>query len=213
MTDVTDPDLSVRLPQQRRSKERWLRVLDAGYEIVCEGGFEALTIASVCERAGVPPRFIYERVTTKEALLLAVYEHGLLMVRIEDSPFADDALWVDLAPLDVIDLAVRSLADNFFTARSFLRSVVLLSGEHAEILARGSAEVEALQEAFAARVVGAGFERSEVLAVFRLCFSALAFRVAYDQSFFQPNVDDSAMADDLVRTAQRTLGAAHDGRG
>ena len=48
-------DLEVRPPKQRRSREAWNRVLDAGVAILEEGGYDAFTIAAVCERAAVAP--------------------------------------------------------------------------------------------------------------------------------------------------------------
>ena len=64
-------NLDIRLPQQTRSKEAWERVLDAGAQIIADYGYDGFTIASVCERAGVAPRFIYDRVNDKETLFLA----------------------------------------------------------------------------------------------------------------------------------------------
>ncbi len=61
--------VSVRQPVQRRSRERWTWALEGGVALIEEGGYEALTIAAVCERAGVPPRLIYERVSNKDALV------------------------------------------------------------------------------------------------------------------------------------------------
>ena len=45
------PTLEVRPPQQQRSREAWNRVLDAGVAILEDGGYDAFTIAAVCERA------------------------------------------------------------------------------------------------------------------------------------------------------------------
>ncbi|MFE7655706.1 hypothetical protein ACFU6M_22890 [Streptomyces bottropensis] len=41
-------------------------------------------MAAVCERAKVAPRAIYDRTTSKEALFLAVYEHGLSRIRVHE---------------------------------------------------------------------------------------------------------------------------------
>ena len=67
----------VRPPKQQRSREAWNRVLDAGVAILEDGGYDAFTIAAVCERASVAPTAIYARTTSKDALFLAVYEHGI----------------------------------------------------------------------------------------------------------------------------------------
>ena len=47
-----DPGLEVRPPKQQRSRQAWNRVLDAGVSILEDGGYDAFTIAAVCERAG-----------------------------------------------------------------------------------------------------------------------------------------------------------------
>ena len=42
--------LEIRPPVQRRSREAWERVLNAGVELLEEGGYDAFTIAAVCDR-------------------------------------------------------------------------------------------------------------------------------------------------------------------
>src|SRR3954447_5190273 len=105
MTPV-DADLQVRTPKQRRSREAWNRVLDAGVAILEEGGYDAFTIAAVCERARVAPPAIYARTTSKDALFLAVYEHGIARLRADQEVFADTARWADLPPVDLVRDAV-----------------------------------------------------------------------------------------------------------
>ena len=66
--DDTGPEsLAIRPPLQRRSREAWTRVLDAGVTLLEEGGYEAFTIAAVCASARVPPRAIYARAASKDA--------------------------------------------------------------------------------------------------------------------------------------------------
>ena len=82
-----DVDLGVRPPKQQRSREAWNRVLDAGVAILEDGGYDAFTIAAVCERAAVAPTAIYARTTSKDALFLAVYEHGIAAMLVEQEVF------------------------------------------------------------------------------------------------------------------------------
>ena len=91
-------DLEVRPPKQQRSREAWNRVLDAGVAILEDGGYDAFTIAAVCERAAVAPTAIYARTTSKDALFLAVYEHGIGRLRAEQGVFADADRWTGLPP-------------------------------------------------------------------------------------------------------------------
>ena len=88
--DIAASSLDVRPPLQRRSREAWQRVLDAGVELLEEGGYPAFTIAAVCDRAQVAPRALYTRVDTKDALFLAVYEHGIARVRADHTPLIDE---------------------------------------------------------------------------------------------------------------------------
>src|SRR3954454_23905368 len=99
MTDAAD--LEIRPPRQQRSREGWNRVLDAGVALLEEGGYDAFTIAALCERAGVAPRAVYARADNKDALFLAVYEHGAQRLRAEHAVFADDARWQALEPVDL----------------------------------------------------------------------------------------------------------------
>src|SRR5215470_10697855 len=90
--DEAGASLQIRPPRQARTQQAWNRVLDSGVEILEEGGYDAFTIAAVCERAHVPPRALYDRVTSKDALFLAVYEHGMARVAADHAPLADDSL-------------------------------------------------------------------------------------------------------------------------
>src|SRR3954451_17487556 len=105
-----DADLEVRPPKQRRSREAWNRVLDAGVALLEDGGYDAFTIAAVCERAQVAPTALYARTTSKDALFLAVYEHGIARLRAEQQVFADDGRWAGLPPAALLRAAVAETA-------------------------------------------------------------------------------------------------------
>ncbi|WP_343036163.1 helix-turn-helix domain-containing protein [Streptomyces cyaneogriseus] len=60
--------------------------MDADVALIEENGYEAFTIAAVCERAQVAPRALYDRTTSKDALFLAVYEHGIAHVTAGQRP-------------------------------------------------------------------------------------------------------------------------------
>ena len=84
-------DLEVRPPKQRRSREAWQRVLDAGVAILEDGGYDAFTIAAVCARARVAPPAIYARTTSKDALFLAVY---VLIASLTETGFSDASTYL-----------------------------------------------------------------------------------------------------------------------
>src|SRR4051794_29798979 len=114
-----DP-LAVREPQQARTREQWARVLDRGLELLGDLGHDGFTISALCERADVPPRALYARADSKDALFLAVYEHGMLKVQETEAVFRDAGRWAALDPAGRIDLAVVSLAEIFQTHERFL---------------------------------------------------------------------------------------------
>src|SRR3954464_13654265 len=97
-----DADLGVRPPKQQRSRDAWNRVLDAGVAILEDGGYDAFTIAAVCERASVAPTALYARTTSKDAPFLAGHEQGIQRLRAGQAVFADGDRWPRLAPGDLI---------------------------------------------------------------------------------------------------------------
>src|SRR3546814_15039022 len=85
--------LDVRAPRQQRTREQWRRILDAGVALLEEGGYDAFTIPALCDRAGVPPRALYARTDSKDALFLAVYEHGIARVTSDPEVFGATEHW------------------------------------------------------------------------------------------------------------------------
>jgi AcrR family transcriptional regulator len=196
--------LEVRPPRQRRSREAWARVLDAGTALLEEGGYEAFTIAAVCERAGVAPRALYERVDTKDALFLAVYEHGMARIRVENAVFDDDARWAGLTAQEVAERAVGVVVDVFGRHAALLRAVVLISGAHPEVNRRGGVYSRELGAAFARRIArSCPAPPAAIEAAYTAVFSTMVVRVAYGPTFAAPSVDDDTLVDAL-RTMVRT---------
>ena len=207
-----DADLEVRPPKQRRSREAWNRVLDAGVAVLEDGGFGAFTIAAVCERAQVAPTAIYARTTSKDALFLAVYEHGIAGIRAEQQVFGDPAHWSGLAPAALVREAVAQVVGISLRHRPFLRAVVLVSGVHPEVQARGGRYVHELAGLFTDVVLGArdairhADRERAVLSCFGSTFSATVLRLAYGPAFTTPApVDDDAFVADLGEAAVRYL--------
>ena len=209
-------DLAVRPPKQRRSREAWHRVLDAGVAILEDGGYDAFTIAAVCERAQVAPPAIYARTASKEALFLAVYEHGIASIQDEQQVFTDPAHWDGRAPAALVREAVAQSVGISLRHQRYLRAVVLVSGVHPEVQARGGRYVHELADLFAGVVLRARDaiphddpERA-VRSCFGSTFATTMFRVAYGPAFTTPEpVDDDTFVADLGEAAVRyLLGAA-----
>jgi len=193
--------LAIRPPLQKRSRDAWNRVLAAGAGILEEGGYEAFTIAAVCGRAQVPPRAIYARAASKDALFLAVYDHAMARIRAEHAVFDDDRRWHELSAAQVVTKAVREVAGIFFRHAALLRAVVLISGAHPEVYRRGSREVHALGDKFTARLLSTGCPdqpESAVRAAFDVVFSTLVVRTAYGPGFVTPETDDEQFVRSLT---------------
>jgi AcrR family transcriptional regulator len=181
------PDaLAIRPPRQERSRRAWARVLDAGVALLEDYGYEGFTIAAVCERAHVPPRAVYDRAPSKDALFLAVYEHGMARIRADHAVFEDADRWRGLPAAALIEAAVREVAAIFGRHERLLRAVVLISGVHPEVNRRGSANGRELGDRFTAllRPLSGEFAHppADAEAALRACFStvfsALVIRVA-----------------------------------
>jgi AcrR family transcriptional regulator len=203
--------LEIRPPLQQRSREAWKRILDAGVSLFEEGGYEAFTIAAVCERAQVPPRAIYDRADSKDALFLAVYEHGIARVRADQAVFDDDKRWSGLSAAQVVDGAVRETAGIFTRHAAFLRSAVLISGAHPEVNRRGARYGQELGDQVTAVMLRAGDEidQPDPVAAARMAFatvfSTLVMRTAYGPAFAMPAAGDEDFVTELTIMISRYL--------
>ena len=210
--DLPD-DLAIRPPRQERSRRAWARVLDAGVALLEDSGYEGFTISAVCQRAQVPPRAVYDRAPSKDALFLAVYEHGMARMRAEHAVFENPDRWSGLTAAALIEAAVREVAAIFGRHERLLRSVVLISGVHPEVNRRGSVHSRELGERFTnlLRPLGSQFAhpQADAEAALRACFgtvySALVIRVAYGPGFAADPVDDEAYAGHLARMSASYL--------
>jgi AcrR family transcriptional regulator len=203
--------LRIRQPLQQRSREAWTRVLDAGVALLEQGGYLALTIAAVCERANVPPRAIYDRAASKDALFLAIYEHGMQRVQKDNARFAEVSRWQDLAAPELVDRAVRDLADVFMRNAAFLRAVVLISGVHPEISRRGSLYSRELGTQFTTLLFRLRDQIDHpdpavaASAMFNAVFSTLVLRTMYGPGFATPVDDHETFVTALSTMARRYL--------
>jgi len=207
----TRGDLEIRPPQQLRSRKSWARILDSGVKILEEGGYQAFTIAAVCERAGVVPRAIYARADSKDALFLAVYEHASRKIDAEQIVFADDDHWGGFSPPELVAEAVLQVTNIFRRHSAFLRPVVLVSGADDAIYRAGSANTKALADRFTERLLRSlpPLRHPDRNSAVRMCFSmvfyAIALRNAYGTDFAGPDTDLPSYAAGLQDMAIRYL--------
>jgi AcrR family transcriptional regulator len=201
----------VRLPLQKRSREAWARVLDAGVQLLSEHGYDGFTINAICEAAGVAPRFIYDRVDGKDDLFLAVYEHGLAPVREAQSELEREDRWAGLPSHELVSGAVREIGARFRQSSAFLRAVVLISSSDSEVAARGALYRAEFEEQFVkllARIesqVSLDDPHAAIRYCFDTAFSAWVVRVAYGAEFSSLELDDEAFDQRLQQLAVRYL--------
>jgi AcrR family transcriptional regulator len=156
--------------------------------------YEGFTIAAVCGRAQVSVAAIYARVMSKEALFFAVYDHVLEQIRRERIAFDRIDAGGDRPLVDVVRDAVAVVVAEFAGHRPFMRAVILLSGENAEVRRRGSAWTTELGRGFARVLLRREneFHHDDVAAAvdtcFRVVFSSVVIRVAYGATFESPRV-------------------------
>ncbi|WP_298329286.1 TetR/AcrR family transcriptional regulator [Haloactinopolyspora sp.] len=86
-------------PQNARSRRTRTALLEATRKLIENEGFDALTMATVAERAGVSRRAAYLHFSSRDELLVALYRHlgeteelGTSLQAIWDSPDAVSAL-------------------------------------------------------------------------------------------------------------------------
>ncbi|MET8469004.1 helix-turn-helix domain-containing protein [Streptomyces sp. NPDC006422] len=204
-------DLEIREPRQERTRRAWARILDAGVALVEEGGYEAFTIAALCEKAEVAPRALYDRTTNKDALFLAVYEHGIARVEADHAAFRELPRRQDMTADELITTAVAHLTDLFRRHAAFLKPVLLLSGAHPEVLRRGRDHVHTLADTFTSLLLGVRDEithddpETAARQCFATVFSACVVRTAHGADFATAPVDHDTFTSHLAATASRGL--------
>lgn len=199
---------AIRAPRQARSRATWSRVLDAGVELLQEGGYEALTIAALCERADATPPSIYARAGNKDGLLLAVYDHAMTrLTRTAIHP--DDGTWDGLDRPAVVTRAVEALCRTWLDNAALLRPIVHRAGRDPEVFRRGSQASREEAAAFRAVLARAGIGERDADAVFRLTYGALVQRVMYGEGFESDvALDDEALVAVLGRSALAYISVA-----
>lgn len=86
-----------RIPQQKRSRERWQSLVVSAGELFSEQGFDRVTTNAIAARAGVPIGTLYQFFPDKEAILEAlVAQYSQEVERLFDDPGGPFGEFVDL---------------------------------------------------------------------------------------------------------------------
>ncbi len=208
MTTV-NPEL--RPPLQERTRRAWQRILDAGLELLEDHGFDGVTIAALCKRAQVTPPTIYARAASKEALLLALYEHALERISLSDTLDPSDPHWAELETERVIPEAVEVVSRIWLENAALMRALVKRSGVDVETFRRGSSVSIDLARRFRvvllarADVVRGADAEERVDACFRIVYSAMVQRVMFGDGF----ESDLPLSDERLQAALTVMVAAY----
>jgi AcrR family transcriptional regulator len=58
---------------ERRSQRR-ARLLEAGLDLLADGGWQAATVTAICKRSKLTPRYFYESFDDRDSLLVAIFD-------------------------------------------------------------------------------------------------------------------------------------------
>jgi AcrR family transcriptional regulator len=113
-----------RAPKQGRSRQSFERIIEATIESLRERPYDQITLAEICQRAGVSTGALYGRVTGKDELLRAVQVQFLARL---GEQFTDEAQRIatgahglaEVVPAVVSGLG-RLLKENAAVLRSFM---------------------------------------------------------------------------------------------
>lgn len=105
-----DPERSVRVPQQRRSRRTRQAVLQAAAACFEESGYDETTTAMIARRAGISVGSVYSYFRDKREILIELLETHLSEVARLVAERLDVDAWDDADPREV----VRDLIDTVF---------------------------------------------------------------------------------------------------
>jgi len=203
---MSAPEGVIRPPLQRRSRESFERVLQAGAELLEEGGYEAFTLQEVSRRSGVSVGAIYGRASSKDALILAIHDRQMERMGAENERMQRAADREGLEPRELVEALVFEAASIMLGNAGLLRVFMHRAVVDGEIWRRGSERSHELARAFERSLL----EHREVVAhpdpelaidvAYRLVYSALARRITHGSDFESERVfGDDVFVRELAR--------------
>ena len=115
----------VRPPQQARSQETLVRLLDAAERLVAEKGFDDTPVAEVARRAGSSVGAFYSRFRDKDGLLHALYDRWLVEATATADAALDPARWEGATIPEIVSAVVRFLVEIYRERGGLIRAFVL----------------------------------------------------------------------------------------
>jgi AcrR family transcriptional regulator len=180
----------LRAPLQDRSRRTLEHILSAGAAVFAERGYEGLSIAEVCRRAGVSTGALYTRFDGKDALVRAIHDHVLhdLTEEFADA-FAPAADWDDLPPALFVERAVRLVIEHLRTHAPIVRAIVLRSAVDSAMRSSGAQYVRRMSDAFTQRLasraseLGTSDSDAAIRSTFAFAFESTSWDVAFGSDF------------------------------
>jgi AcrR family transcriptional regulator len=202
---VSQSEPLIRPPQQRRSQESLERVLQAGFELLRERGFEGFTLQEVSQRANVSIGSIYARVPSREALIMAVYERAMLWTEEQAGPL-EQAAHRPGTTREQIEAIAAEAASQVLTHGDVLRVFMRQAPLEPWIMERAAVKSQATCEVFTRAVLE---HRDEIrhddpeLAAdiaWRLVYNTTARRITHGPTFESERaVSDEQLERELAR--------------
>jgi AcrR family transcriptional regulator len=201
---MAEPESLIRPPQQRRSQESLERVLQAGFELLQERGFDGFTLQEVSQRANVSIGSIYARVPSREALIQAVYERAMLWTEAQAEPL-ERAAHRPGTTREQIEAIVVEMGSQVIAHGDVLRVFMRQAPIEPWIMERAALKSQATAEVFAHAVLE---HRDEIrqpdpeLAVdvaWRLVYNTTARRITHGPIFESTRpLDDDVLVRELA---------------
>lgn len=201
---MSTPEPLIRPPLQRRSQESLERVLQAGFEVLKEEGFEGFTLQAISKRAGVSIGSIYARVPSREALIMAIYER--VMASTEEDQISPSSAREGLSPRERIEMLVSELAGQMLTHESDLRVFMRQAAVNPDIWRRAAEKSQATAEVFRRAVLEHPADVSHpdpdlaIDVAFRMMDCTVARRLTHGPAFESAReVSDDVLVAELAR--------------
>lgn len=195
----------IRPPQQRRSQESLERVLQAGFELLQERGFDGFTLQEVSARANVSIGSIYARVPSREALIKAVYERAMVWTEEQSEPI-EQAARRPGTTREQIEAIVTEMGTQMLTHGDVLRVFMRQAPLEPWILERAAEKSKGTCEVFTQAILEHRDEIRQddpelaVDAAWRMVYNTTARRITHGASFESPRpLSDTQLVNELAR--------------
>jgi AcrR family transcriptional regulator len=199
---------AIRPPRQRRSRESFDRVLEAGIGVLRESGFDGFTVHEVSRRAGVSIGSIYARAASKDALILAIYDREMERIAARQQRIEADAQREGLAGRALVETLVRDMAELMLSESATLRVFMQRAATDPVIWERGAERSHVLARVFETAML----EHRDELAhpdpelaidvAYRFVYCTLARRITHGPRFeSERELSDERLVQELATAA------------